>query len=160
MARRFKSQARLSSLPTSWAVQPCSFSLRAAAPAFPPGRSQHTPGQDPCRGSRAGRAALHPQLVLQEQGLDAAVLGLQFLFQVVDQCTVGGQTAQTQRAAPGQHLAAVFSAVGTPGLPMRISWISVPAISFSALHKVPAVCPDGARSWTTKLEFSPWKPEK
>ena len=71
------------------------------------------------------------------------MLGLQFLFQVVDQCTVGGQTAQTSVPPSGSTLPQYSSAVGTPGSPMRISWISVPAISFSACTST-GVCPDGA----------------
>ena len=101
-------------------------------------------GQDPCRGSRTGRAALHPQLILQEQGLDAAVLGLQFLFQVVDQCTVGGQAAQTQRAALGQHLAAVFLGGGHARLAHAHQLDLGAGDLLFCLHKVPAVCPDGA----------------
>ena len=101
-------------------------------------------GQDPCRSSRAGRASLHPQLVLQEQGLDAAVLGFQLLFQVVDQRTVGGQTAQTQRAALGQHLAAVFLGGGHARLAHAHQLDLGAGDLFLCLHKVPAVCPDGA----------------
>ena len=93
-------------------------------------------GQDPCRGSRAGRASLHPQLVLQEQGLDAAVLGLQLLFQVVDQRAVGGQTAQTQRAALGQYLAAVFLSGGHARLAHAHQLDLGAGDLFLCLHKV------------------------
>ena len=53
------------------------------------------------------------------------------------------------------------STVGTPGSPIRISWISVPAISFSACTKYrPSAQTALSVRVTTKLEFSPWKPEK
>ena len=101
-------------------------------------------GQDPCRGGRQGGAALGPQLILKVQGLDGALLGIQFLLHAAHQPAGSGQAAQAQHAVLRQHLAAVFLHGGHARLthPHQLD-LGTGDLLFG-LHKVAAVCPDSA----------------
>ena len=99
--------------------------------------------QDPRRGVRQGRTAFGPQLVLEIQRLDDAVLRLQRLFQAVDQRGVGGQAAQTQRFALAEDLCAVFFHGGHARLAHAHQLDLGAGDLLFSLHKVPAVGPQG-----------------
>ena len=99
-------------------------------------------GQDPGRGGGQSRAALGPQLILQEQGLNGGVLGFQRLLHAVHQRAAGGQTAQAQLAALRHHLGAVFLHGGHARL-THLHQLDLGACDLLlGLHKVTAVGPD------------------
>ena len=162
MARRFKSQARLSSLPTSWAVQPCSFSFARSCSSFSAGeKPAYSLGKIHAGvAGRAGRPSTHSSSS-RNRVLMLPCLDSSSFFRLLTSAQLAVRPHRPSVPPSGSTLPQYSSAVGTPGSPMRISWISVPAISFSACTKYrPSAQTALSVIVTTKLEFSPWKPEK
>ena len=131
IARRFSSQARLSSLPTSWAVQPWSArALRSRAslsagvsPAYSALSSQAWVA------GRAGRPSVHSSSsrssVLTEPCFAASA------FCRLRTSSQAAVRPHRPRHSPSASASAQYcSTVGTPGSPIFCSWISVPASSF------------------------------
>ena len=161
MARRFKSQARLSSLPTNWAVQPSSLSLPRSWSSFSAGeKPAYSFGRIHAGVSgRAGRPSVHSSSsrfrVLMEAPFFASA------FSSLPTRAVAAVRPHRPSTSPSARAFAQYSStVGTPGSPMRCNLISVPAISFSACTKYrPSAHRALSVRVTTKVEFSPWKPE-
>ena len=162
MARRLSSQARLSSLPTIWAVQPSSASLARRRASFSAGV---TPAYS-AGSSQAGVAGSGGRFSVHSS---SSRLRVQTVTPLGSSTFCRPRTSWQEAVRPHRPSfspsckasAQYCSTVGTPGSPIRISSISVPASCFSAWTKNR---PSAHRALlvrvTTRVEFSPVKPEK
>ena len=99
-------------------------------------------GQDPSRGGGQGRAALGPELVLQIQRFNPAVLCFQSFLQPAHQPAGGRQATQAQLAALGQDLGAIFFHGGHARLAHLLELDLGASDLFLGLHKIAAIGPD------------------
>ena len=144
--------------PPAGRCSPAPSACRAAAPAFPPGRSRVLLRQDPRRGSRQGRAALrHSSSSRFRVLMEAACLGSSCLFQVVHQRAVLAVRPHRPSVLRPRAALAQYSSRWARRLPMRMQLDLGTAISFSACTKYrPSAHTALSVQVTTKLEFSPW----
>ena len=136
IARRLSSHARLSSLPTSCAVQPSSESFARSWPSFSAGeKPAYSFGRSHAGvAGRAGRPSVHSSSS-RFSSLMVPFLASSSFCRLRTRPQEAVRPQRPSLPPSGRTLPQYCSAVGTPGSPIRISWISVPAISFSACTK-------------------------